>query len=349
MGHFEADDAMPEYFIEYLPRLQTTSVYFHGKVELLEVEKCGLTINGEKIELAHRVSKDASRTVTALDSEWTNIRIRSNARGVLKSENQIQLQDQYQWNIKDLERQRKRGGKVFSCGSCSAGIVSFDHVNKLLPMPSEMWYEMLDFWHCHKPNEGAADIQLLKKFNELQPNPNDVIVGSYYLIVNPKDWNLATMDGGRIECSKCSSVLGIRDGNLGNFKLFKWQISLNGIETFRPYKYVLLKLIEEMNYSAARVFTIGVANGKSLKLWCFGVDIDIRFSNEFGELKDCLKLMYQEPESGANGHAHIGQNFIDIEYETPFLDFVRWVETININLPVTLQNYKEWKVSYVPK
>ena len=39
-----------------------------------------------------------------------------------------------------------------SCSTCSATIIARDHVETWKDLPSETWAEMMDFWHCHKPD-----------------------------------------------------------------------------------------------------------------------------------------------------------------------------------------------------
>lgn len=41
----------------------------------------------------------------------------------------------------------------FSCRGCTAVIVEKGQVGEWRDLPSENWAEMMDFWHCHKPDD----------------------------------------------------------------------------------------------------------------------------------------------------------------------------------------------------
>jgi hypothetical protein len=51
------------------------------------------------------------------------------------------------WPAKDLGP-----NSSFSCRGCGAIIVQGDVVKSWRDLPSENWAEMMDFWHCHKPD-----------------------------------------------------------------------------------------------------------------------------------------------------------------------------------------------------
>lgn len=340
---------MPEYFAEYLPRLQSTSVQVRispDDVSTLEVCDDEILINANiKIKLPQKVhSETVSKSTRSIEQGVLGIRLRNPKPEFLTNDSVEQLlQDQYQWNIKDLRQFHTQDS--FKCTRCNNVLIDLEKVSKFLPMPSELWYEMLDFWHCHKPtSDSHKNVGLLKRFNELKPKPKSLIIGSYYLIVNPEDWDgLNTIIDDKISCVHCNEVIGELDSNFGNFKLLKWQLKLNE-ELFKPYSYISLKLIEEMNYSAVRVFSISCPeSNRSIQIWCFGLGIGIS-SNNLGVLNDCLKIMYKEVDSNnteeTNGH-------IVVDYIKPFDDFIRLIEKFNSLLPENLRKFNDWNVSYV--
>ncbi len=54
------------------------------------------------------------------------------------------------WSAKDLS-----GDAEFACCKCSAIIVKAGTIKVWKDLPSENWAEMMDFWHCHKPDVPA--------------------------------------------------------------------------------------------------------------------------------------------------------------------------------------------------
>ena len=43
----------------------------------------------------------------------------------------------------------------FKCKSCDTLILEHGKVQVWQDLPSENWYEMMDYWHCHKPHENS--------------------------------------------------------------------------------------------------------------------------------------------------------------------------------------------------
>ncbi|KAK3393183.1 ubiquitin-conjugating enzyme E2-binding protein [Podospora didyma] len=52
------------------------------------------------------------------------------------------------WSATDLE-----AGSAVTCRQCGAVVVDRDAIKVWKDLPSENWAEMMEFWHCHKPNE----------------------------------------------------------------------------------------------------------------------------------------------------------------------------------------------------
>ena len=52
------------------------------------------------------------------------------------------------WSASDLEP-----GLAIRCRACKAVIVQSDVLTVWKDLPSENWAEMMEFWHCHKPND----------------------------------------------------------------------------------------------------------------------------------------------------------------------------------------------------
>lgn len=52
------------------------------------------------------------------------------------------------WPAKDLDE-----GAEIACRQCKAILVKIGSVQTWKDLPSENWAEMMEFWHCHKPDE----------------------------------------------------------------------------------------------------------------------------------------------------------------------------------------------------
>ena len=49
-----------------------------------------------------------------------------------------------------------RPGASVLCRKCKAVIVEQDNLKEWKDLPSENWAEMMEFWHCHKPDHAHA-------------------------------------------------------------------------------------------------------------------------------------------------------------------------------------------------
>jgi len=81
-----------------------------------------------------------------------------------------------------------------SCRACGCTVVIPEAVHEWKNLPSEHWAEMMDFWHCHKPNEppihGAENYIMQKGYaasNHLTAHPGTGFVDLLYFLVSPQD------------------------------------------------------------------------------------------------------------------------------------------------------------------
>lgn len=60
--------------------------------------------------------------------------------------------DSSTWTATDL-----KAGSQVACRQCHAIVVNRDVVKVWKDLPSENWAEMMEFWHCHKPDDHDHD------------------------------------------------------------------------------------------------------------------------------------------------------------------------------------------------
>ena len=331
------------YFIERLPRLNTLNIYVSINITNVSLNDNSILINNSII-IPINVSKSNNFDILPSSNGFTCIRIKINTIPITHDDN---IYDKYKWNNKQLNKilNESTNNSSFNCISCNSKLINFNKIKKFLPMPSELWYEMLDYWHCHKPNEedkSSNNSKILKKFNSLKPITNGIIIGTYYFIINPSDWGLIIKgidENKDIHCSNCDQLLGSLDENSGSYKLLKWNLKCND-EIFTKSSFVTIRLLEEINYSAVRQFILSY-NDIKIKVWCFGVGIDISINNR--NYNDCLKILFMEYNETVDSSIPI----LEITYEESLIEFINSLKEINSQLPLPLKNFKNWYVSYV--
>ncbi|TID29985.1 hypothetical protein CANINC_001497 [Pichia inconspicua] len=313
-------------FVEYFPRINTTNIYTNiCDIDEFSVVDGMLTISNQKypILLTHNV-----KNYTSCVSDGPNgkiIRLRD------ASERSETEDVEYTWTAKELQLHH-----YIKCNSCNCELIDISQLRKVLPMPSEMWNEMVDFWHCHKPNGSEV---ITKRFNGLKPGHNGVLVGPYYFIFNPEDFKTIKVQENDVGCSNCDYLLGSKDENFGCYKLLKWRVSLDD-DHFEKWRYIYFKLIEEVKFTGTHKFTL-VCGDKYLKVWCFSLGIEFVTKNI--KYNNGMKILYDEAEERKDG-----EYIIEIEYVDVFEDFIKILRRSNeILKSYGLDNFGKWKVGYI--
>ena len=69
---------------------------------------------------------------------------------VVSSTAQTHINNQHDvpWSAHDLDANAE-----FICSTCDAVVVELESIRDWRDLPSEGWAEMMDLWHCHKPDE----------------------------------------------------------------------------------------------------------------------------------------------------------------------------------------------------
>ncbi|CZR53877.1 uncharacterized protein PAC_03759 [Phialocephala subalpina] len=155
------------------------------------------------------------------------------------------------WPAKDLG-----SSSEFSCRKCGAVIVQKDVVKSWRDLPSENWAEMMDFWHCHKP-EDRPDVETNGENSHAghnhtsDPNANRAYgantkfiaqsgIGfvdlTSFLLVDSDCQNLQTVSHGEsssrlptLSCKSCQSSIGYFDTQSCGVRLHKWSLSSSSI------------------------------------------------------------------------------------------------------------------------
>lgn len=314
-------------FVEYLPRINTTNVYTNINENIEEIGVTGDILSildcQDPILLTHDVK---NYTYNISDGPNGKI-IRLKEVGTRHDIEEIE----YHWTSKELQSHH-----YIRCSSCSSDLIEISQLRKVLPMPSEMWNEMVDFWHCHKPN--GSDV-VTKRFNGLKPGQNGILVGSHYFVFNPEDFETIKVVNDNVHCGNCNYLLGTKDQNFGCYKLLKWRVKLDE-KSYEKWRYVYSALIEEVQFTGAHKFTL-LCSDRYIKIWCFGLGIEMVI--EGVKYNNAMKILFSEIEERKEG-----EYTIEIEYEEVFDDFIEHLRKFNKELEkYGLEYFNKWKVGYI--
>ncbi|KAI5966416.1 uncharacterized protein KGF55_000725 [Candida pseudojiufengensis] len=229
----------------------------------------------------------------------------------------------------------------FICSNCSYEIInSLSYQFK--DMPNEFWYEMMDYWHCHKPEDNHPTD---KDYGILVPKDSkDIFIGSYYLLLCKSD-NVIAKDK-LYHCKGCNNVVGEKYQNV--IKLLKWKIDLEYtnedqkvISKYDPTLFVADFFNTQLRSSASRRFKIK-SNKKWIYLWIMNTGIDVTLNDQI--LNNCLKILYTEIINSKDEGKY---EEIESQYEEVRESFLKTLQQNTIPSK-TLIGSLEYSISFIP-
>ncbi|KAJ5110961.1 hypothetical protein N7532_001496 [Penicillium argentinense] len=180
-------------------------------------------------------------------------------------------------------------------------------------LPSGNWAEMMDFWHCHKPDsheedpkpEASAALKLEEQNAQIKgygASSHLKAIGGTVLIdvatfllaesdciglrltkSNEEEENPNPRTSGRtLECETCHAVIGMEDPSVSGWRLVKANVSLNtdqDLDTENPWQshpiefIVAAQLLELIERESARRFVIHCGQKTGVLLWVFNPDL----------------------------------------------------------------------------
>ncbi|ODQ79410.1 hypothetical protein BABINDRAFT_167275 [Babjeviella inositovora NRRL Y-12698] len=259
--------------------------------------------------------------------------------------------DHVKWSTKDIKAKLSGSklGFTFNCGKCNATILIDTQVTAFHDLPSELWLEMMDFWHCHKPETGEIH-GTANRYTKLRPRANGVIIGSYYLLTNADDFPSITVVGDAAQCTACAYELGNMDDDL-LVKLFKWNLILvvkGSEEMYLPYYHAYGVMLDAINSQASRVYQVKNESEESeMLVWVFNVGINLTLSGR--ELTNCLKIMYMRPGDGYREEIERRRDGLEVIglSEVVYKSLVETLDDVHENLPQCQDQFMGWNVSYL--
>lgn len=225
----------------------------------------------------------------------------------------MSISSSYKWSASYLRK--SVANYTFNCLSCNHTLIDYSNIKSVLDMPSELWAEMMDFWHCHKPDTKTS---YAEKFSSLTPEKNGIITGAYYIAFNYDDGIYGVSKStDKISCLGCSKIIGEHDSKVKFDKIFNWEITLchhGKQEVFQPYYHTYDILLDNVNGNATRIIELtNESNTKSMLIWIFNIGLDV-ILKDVGIKKNSMKIYYtsnkDDIEEERNNRGEIEQVFV---------------------------------------
>ncbi|KAK9368411.1 ubiquitin-conjugating enzyme E2-binding protein [Lipomyces kononenkoae] len=365
MGDQDTPDSWQEkhgvaYYAELLPRIAQISL----TISPLEAIPIHFTrISSSKIYI--KTTSDSVATIITLPGSTTkyvpislqqlcqhNGDTKTGSVG-LKAE-----RDEREAHIVPLSAGQLTDCKAVQCRKCGADLLKDDI--KFLDLPSENWYELLDYWHCHKPDHdhGHGAQNSLSK-SALKPRKSLALVGLAYMMAVNDDFvseSIQVSDGQykEVVCSACCSDVGVLDKvDPSITKLYKWNIMVESRRSindrissiqYPPEVYLAEMLLEVIDFHSTHRFSIAAHDDKQkilVYLWVFSSDITYT-SNFHPEPIRAMKVFYTKQAEVSN--PEIATENIDLPLSI-INEFLGVLDTRNKELPASLRAFGKWNVS----
>ncbi|KAI9698347.1 MAG: hypothetical protein M1820_007509 [Bogoriella megaspora] len=143
--------------ITFFASLQTEHNH-ETRVELsADNETIALSHEGSQasIRLPTKVAGGGAATLTLPPAPSKDITLRLQLEE--KEDGLLRIADQESGNITPWAADTLSENATLSCCTCTQPFLLPRRVSTWKDLPSENWAEMMDFWHCHKPNQPVSD------------------------------------------------------------------------------------------------------------------------------------------------------------------------------------------------
>lgn len=325
-----ASPPSPCYVCEYLPRVATTTVIADPAIASVKRRQLTITVedtNGNSYPLV----LPTSLPVTNVMAKGNGIAL-TMAQDPQASGPTNFVADTVKWSVSDLARKAPKGDDghtydfSFRCHGCHTTVIdSRDY--KFHEMPLEYWYELMDVWHCHKPENHQ---ETTKTYADIKPHSaSEILVGLYYFLLMPSLYNprLIYTDNDHWQCHHCHA-------DLGEKKINKWQVELaygDHVEIYTKTEYWYLAIMDKVNM-AVRKFVVG-----NYLVWVANVDVGATIATH--AYRHCLKLMYRLHQENDN------DDVVELEHKD---ELFAQLQTVTEALPPQCRTLGDWTVSYLP-
>ncbi|CAG8984195.1 hypothetical protein HYALB_00004178 [Hymenoscyphus albidus] len=242
----------PLIYAELLSNIRQISVFASLDTPCDATTKAELASQGQRVVLTHagqtispslpgRVATNARLQIPSLGSKELSWRLP--LAEAPASSTMEQLQDnEAPWSAKQLGSNLE-----FACRNCNTIVLKEGVINTWKDLPSDNWAEMMEFWHCHKPDvpehektngasgQSLADSNANRGYGantKFVARSGTALIDSTTFLVSESDCSgLQTTKPSQthsayqfIDCGNCQKYLGRVDDQAEGIRLYKWRL-----------------------------------------------------------------------------------------------------------------------------
>ncbi|PUU84317.1 ubiquitin-conjugating enzyme E2-binding protein [Tuber borchii] len=261
------------------------------------------------------------------------------------------------WTAMELN---KEATTLFNCRVCRTEVIPKNRIKTWKDLPSGNWEEMMDFWHCHRPDESHRHIDR-PRYAPLQQGyvaeSGTALVDLTYFLLAEADCSeavevtepiMAKGDPHVLHCKSCKSILGVVDkkpsgddssGASRGWTLYKWALCDEKSKTLPMQCLLAAQLIDLADNGTRRI--IFSAQEVKLRVWVFSTDTHYTSSDTNRAIR-AVKVFWQ-PGAGDKGGMMSIEGFEEVAIHKQLLEGLK--EAVERGD----QKYGEWKVGMVER
>ncbi|KAG9853492.1 hypothetical protein KCU98_g3822, partial [Aureobasidium melanogenum] len=361
-GHESISSTMANLYAEFLPNIKTLTVTTVLDTPRNNTTALSLSSDRMKIVLEHNNRTHNITLPAKISGQGPQILQLPNT-GELQCANRIPAEPSFGeeepvvlWSATNLGSQT-----VVHCKQCNA-LVSSDKIREWKNLPSEAWAEMMDLWHCHKPDEpdhGHDDAPAKKGYsagNKLRAQVGVGLVDMMSFLLCEGDCTVESLEDKdnihQVNCKNCDTILGYRDPQTEGIRLQKPYLALSSqrdstIRSHDAAHWFSCYLHQAIETQGVRKFVFPTLPHE---IWVFSTNLAYS-SLECPEPKQAMKVLFKAREGGQDVETlRAGNLLIETLTLSPSLEelFYSVLQQENAKLPESLQNLMGWQVAVLP-
>ncbi|KAI5254772.1 hypothetical protein E4T42_02086 [Aureobasidium subglaciale] len=354
---------MANIYAEYLPNIKTLAITTVLLTPRNDTTLLWLSSDRKKLILEH-ADQTSRITLPAKVSGQGTQHLQLPETGELQCVNRIPAEpifseDTYVdlWSATSLGPETR-----LHCKRCDA-LLSDKKIKIWKDLPSEAWAEMMDLWHCHKPEEPEPtdDAPAKKGYaagNKLVAQVGVGLVDVMSFLVSDEDCSVefrSSENGDNIHevyCSTCDTALGHRDPLSEGIRLQKPYLALSSSQdkitrSYDAAHWFSCYLNQAIETQGVRKF---VFPNLPYEIWVFSTNLAYS-SLEYPQPKQAMKVLFRERQGGQDVETLRAANLL-IETLTlsPMLEKLLYqvLQRENLKLPESLKDFMGWQVAVLP-
>ncbi|KAL8772338.1 MAG: hypothetical protein Q9209_002550 [Squamulea sp. 1 TL-2023] len=260
-----------------------------------------------------------------------------------------------------------------TCRFCQALLVK-EQVQTWKDLPSENWAEMMDFWHCHKPD--THDFSVHKQdgvrkgygaANSIRPIPTVGLIDITSLLLMQQDCKVmisedpVTLKNGSrhhvINCASCRHPVGVAVDT--DVRIYKWNIRLRSNsciawEEYSAQKLISAQLLAMIESQGIQKFVlhgqVGEDNIGGLLIWIFTPNMYFSSTSAPQSPKEVMKIYYKIVQYPEELLAEQSLKMDELQLPNEVLRTLHSeIKSSTQLLPVPARKFQDWDVGLLER